>query len=435
MARKINVKLILQLHDNGMKQREITDTRKMSRTSVSKVLKIAEDRNIHYQDIADMNDDVLYKMFFPDVMSQEDIYELPDYDYVHKELKRTGVTLTLLYKEYCDKCREHATIAVGRTKYFDDYRKYCSKQEIIVHKDHTPGARCEVDWSGPTMKIFKPDTGEIIKVYLFVSCLSYSRYAYVEPTLDMKMDTWIRCNVHMYEAFGGVPIRTVCDNLKTGVVKHPKEGDIVLTNAYESMGLHYVTAIMPADVRKPKDKPSVEGTVGNIATDIIARLRNKVFNDFPSLQEAVNEALDDYNNKPFKNRQGSRALIHQEELEYLRPLPPVPYEFKTLVQNRKVHPNCHISLLKNWYSVPYIYRGEKVDVYYTDKIVEIYHDGQRIASHTKYPDYVTNRYSTHPEEMPDKFNQPEMDKERICSWASSIGPNTLEVVERIFRGV
>ena len=95
------------------------------------------------------------------------------------------------------------------------------------------------------MRITKAD-GEEIKVYLFVSCLSYSRYAYVEPTLDMKMDTWIRCNIHMYEHFGGVPIRTVCDNLKTGVVKHPKEGEIILTDDYAAW------------IEEEKTKPNIQ---------------------------------------------------------------------------------------------------------------------------------------------------------------------------------
>ena len=82
----------------------------------------------------------------------------------------------------------------------------------------------------------------------------------------MKQDSWLRCHIHMYEFLGGVPVKTVCDNLKTGVIKHPKEGEIVLNEAYEALGNHYMTAIMPTGVRKPKQKASVEGTVGKVAT-------------------------------------------------------------------------------------------------------------------------------------------------------------------------
>ena len=435
MANRINVKLILELKAGGMSQDEIARTRHMSRTSVSTVARIAREKAISYEDIRDLNDDVVYRMFFPEKMLTEDMYELPDYEYVHKELRRVGVTLKLLWGEYRDSCKNNGTLPVGYSKFCDDYSKYTASNEITNHLEHKPGERCEVDWSGPTMKIVDRYTDEVTKVYLFVSCLTYSRYAYVEPTLDMKMDTWMRCHIRMYDAFGGVPIRTVCDNLKTGVVKHPKEGEIILTDAYEALGLHYVTAIMPASVRKPKQKASAEGTVGNIATDIIARLRNRTFNDFPSLKEAVAIELKAYNAKPFQKRPYSRQEVLLEEREYLRPLPAMPYEIATMVYDRKVYPSCHISLKKNWYSVPYMYRGKYVDVRYTENIVEIYHDHQRIASHPKFPDYVTNKYSTNPADMPDEFNRPEMNDERMLSWASTIGPYTREVIERVFRSV
>jgi len=435
MANKIKVRLILELHAGGMSNDMIASTRHMSRTSVSTVLRIAREKNISYESIKDMDDDALYKLFFPEKLAAEDIYELPDYSYVHEELKKVGVTLKLLWEEYRDRCKEHGTIPVGKTKFCDDYSKYCSAGELTNHMVHKPGERCEVDWSGPTMKIVHPNTGEVITVYLFVSCLSYSRYAYVEPTLNMKMDTWMRCHIRMYEAFGGVPVRTVCDNLKTGVVKHPKEGDIILTDAYEALGLHYVTAIMPAGVRKPKQKPSAEGTVGNIATAVIAKLRNRTFHDFPSLAIAVKESMEAYNNEPFEKRAGSRTEIHKDEIQYLRPLPKYPYEVATIVHGRKVYPNFHIQLNKNWYSVPYTYRGLSVDVKYTEKIVEIYYDHQRIASHSCFPGYMTNQYSTRTDDMPDAFSKPEMNDERMRSWSSTIGPNTLEVINRIFQSV
>lgn len=434
MANRINVKLILELKSGGMSQDEIARTRHMSRTSISAVVRIAREKSISFEDIKDLNDDVIYRMFFPEKMITEDMYELPDYEYVHKELKRVGITLKLLWREYRDRCKNNGTLPVGYSKFCDDYSKYTVSNEITNHLEHKPGERCEVDWSGPTMKLVDRYTSEVTKVYLFVSCLTYSRYAYVEPTLDMKMDTWMRCHIRMYEAFGGVPIRTVCDNLKTGVLKHPKEGEIILTDAYEALGLHYVTAIMPAGVRKPKQKASAEGTVGDISTDIIAKLRNLTFHDFPALKEAVARELKAYNTKPFQKRAYSRREVLLEEREYLRPLPAMPYEIVTMA----VYPSCHISLKKNWYFVPYMYRGRHVDVRYTENIVEIFHDHQRhqrIASHPKFPDYVTNKYSTHPADMPDELNKPEMNDERMLSWASTIGPYTREVIERVFRSV
>ncbi len=376
MAKRINVKLILELDASGMSQNDIVATRHFAKKSVGAVLKIKREKGFRYDDLKDMNDDALYQLFFPDKLTTEQIYQLPDYDYVHQELRKVGVTLKLLWQEYRDECQKNGSLAVGKTKFCDDYRKYTNEKAITNHLDHKPGQSCEVDWSGPTMKIVNPNTGEAVTVYLFVSCLSYSRYAYVEPTLDMKMDTWLRCHIRMYEYFNGVPVRTICDNLKTGVVKHPREGEIVLTDSYEALGAHYVTAIMPAGVRKPKQKPGAEGTVGNIATAVIAKLRNRVFHDFPTLQKAVADALVSYNRAPFQKRKGSRELVHAEEREFLRPLPAVPFEIASWEYNRKVYPNFHVQLKKNYYSVPHEYRGKTVDIRYTESVVEIYYDHQ-----------------------------------------------------------
>lgn len=138
----------------------------------------------------------------------------------------------------------------------------------------------------------KLNVGNItVPVYLFVACLTYSQYVYVEPCLDMKLNTWLGCHINMYRYFGGVPVCTVCDNLKTGVVKHPREGDIILQGDYERLGEYYGTAIMPARVRRPKDKASAEGSVRIIATAIMARLRNSQYSSFDALKYDISIKL------------------------------------------------------------------------------------------------------------------------------------------------
>ncbi len=275
----------------------------------------------------------------------------------------------------------------------------------------------------------------MVKVYLFVATLPYSQYSYVEPCLDMKQDTWLRCHIHMYRFFGGVPVRTVCDNLKTGVIRHPKEGDIILNSAYEELGNHYCTAIMPTGVRKPKQKASVEGTVGKISTAIIAKLRNEIFQSFGELKSAVREALTAFNDSPFQKRDGSRHLAWLEEKPFLRELPLMPYEICEWKHGIKVYPNCHIVFMKNNYSCPYHYRGREVSIKTTDTLLEIYYNHERIATHTKFTEYRSNAWSTHKEDMPDEYNQPEWDDRRIKRWAADIGESTAEVVDRIFRSV
>ncbi len=268
-----------------------------------------------------------------------------------------------------------------------------------------------------------------------MATLPYSRYSYVEPCLNRKQEAWLRCHINMYEFFEGVTVRTVCDNLKTGVILHPKEGDIVLNEAYEALGSHYRTAIMPTGVKKPKQKASVEGTVGNVATDVIASLRNEIFYSLRSLQAAIREELDKYNRKPFQKRDYSRWEVFQEEKTYLQPLPDIPYEIATWVYGRTVNLNCHVVFMKKFYSCPYQYVRQKADVKVTDTTIEIYVKGERVSTHTKFPEYVKNRYSTHSEDMPDQFQKPEWDDKRILRWACAIGSNTNEVISRIFASV
>ena len=435
MAKKINVKLIMELRDAGLSRNMIATTRHMSKNSVSDVIHIADRMGISYEDIRQMDEDAAYRLFYPDKFPVESLYTLPDYEYVHQELKRAGVTLKLLWQEYQEQCKAAGNIPVGYAKYCQDYSSYTVANKLTNHLEHKPGAAVEVDWSGPTMEYVDTATGEVIDVYLFVATLPYSQYSYVEPCRDMKMDSFIRAHVHMYQYFVGVATRLVCDNLKTGVVSHPREGEIVLTADYEALGSHYQTAIMPAGVRKPKQKASVEGTVGKIATAIIARLRNEIFCSFEDLKAAVSQKLYAFNHGSFQKREGSRYEAYLDEKPFLHPLPAIPYEIATWVYGRKVNIDFHVVFEYNRYSCPYQYARKTVNLKVTDSTVEIYSGSTRIATHNRFPSGRKNQYSTHPEDMPDKFRIFPWDDVRIRNWAGNIGKYTEEVVSRIFEGV
>ena len=438
MARKICVKLILELRESGLSVNQIAKTRHISKHSVSDVFRIAKEQGIRFRDIQFLEPDEVYRLVYPDRHINETIYATPDYENVHKELGRTGVTLKLLWEEYQDRCREEEILPVGYTKFCDGYRQFTIVNKLTNHLEHKPGDKAEIDWSGPTMKFTDFFSLEDVTVYLFVAVLPYSQYVYVEPCLDMKMETFIRCNIHMLEFFGGVPRRIVCDNLKTGVVSHPKEGDIVLTDDYDAFGLHYVTAIMPAGVKKPKQKASVEGSVGKIATKIIARLRDQEFTSFEELCSAVKKCLTDFNTTPFQKRDGGTRyqVWSQEEKNYLRPLPDLPYEIAHWVYARSVGLDFHIAYLKNRYSCPYQYSGKRVDLRITDKTLEIFYKNERLTSHLLFPNYVSNKYSTHIEDMPPAFqNITAWDDERIRKWAASIGEYTAKTIDLIFDSV
>ncbi|MGI6362174.1 MAG: IS21 family transposase [Bacillota bacterium] len=434
MAKKIPVKLVLQYREQGLSRNAIAQTQKVGRSSVSDVFRRADELNLSYTDVAALTDQEVYRRIFPERHQSEDLYTQPDYEKIQKDLQGTGVTLKLLWQEYIDHCKQTGGIAVGYTKFCQDYQRYIDQYRLTNHLKHKPGVSTQVDWSGSTMSLLDTDTGEVLPVYLFVGTLPYSQYTYVEPTLDMKSDTWLRCHMNMFEFFGGTTIRLVCDNLKTGVIAHPKEGDILLNERYESLANHYVMAIMPTQVRKPKQKAAVEAAVGKIATAVIAPLRNEIFTTMEDLKRGVRDKLEEYNTKPFQKREGSRQLIFTEtEQAKLRLLPSVPYEIADWVYGRTVKLDCHITFEKNNYSCPYRYVKKKVDVKVTERLIEIYHQHERIASHIRFPSYKTYAFSTLPEHLPDQFNKPEWNEERLLRWAEKIGPFTHKVIRRIFE--
>lgn len=436
MANKIRVKLILELRAKGNSRKSIVRTRGMSMHSVMAVFNAADALGIHWNDIKDMDEAEAYAMVFPARVEAESVIIVPDYDYVHSELKKTGVTLKLLWEEHRDRCVEDNTACASYSTFNRGYAEYVVAKNVTNHLEHKPGQVMEVDWSGPTMRLISPTTGEITKVYLFVATLPYSQYGYVEGTLDMKQDTWLMCHVHAYDFLGGVPVRTVCDNLKTGVLKHPKEGEIILNEAYESLARHYVTAIMPTGVRKPKQKPSVEGAVGYIATAVIAKLRGCEFTALEELNSSIAEKVAVFNATPFQKRDGSRKEIFEAvEYECLAPLPTTPYEICKWIYNRSVNLDFHVVYETNRYSAPYGLVGKKVDLKVCGSTVEIYDHGSRIASHPRFPNYIRYRCHTLTQHMPPEFDRPEWDDVRMMRWAHEIGIACETVVAKVFDKV
>ena len=251
-----------------------------------------------------------------------------------------------------------------------------------MHIPRKPGEQIEVDWAGKTAALVERDTGEIIPAYVFVGVLSYSQYAYVEAFLSMNLESWITAHVNMYRYFGGSSRILVPDNLKTGVQK-PDWYDPVINKTYHEMAEHYQTAIIPARVRKPKDKPNVEGAVNIISTWIIAALRNQKFFTLAELNQEIKVKLDEYNNRPFQKKDGSRLSIFlEEEKPLLISLPAAPFELAEWRQYT-VQFNYHIVVDKMHYSVPYEYIKQKVDVRLTSNMVEVFYHNNRICSHKR----------------------------------------------------
>jgi len=303
------------------------------------------------------------------------------------------------------------------------YSQFChyaqqdeQKRRATMHINRKPGEQIEVDWAGDPAQIVDPDTGEVVLAHVFVGVLTYSQYAYVEAFLNEKTSSWISAHVHMFDFFGGAAKMLVPDNCTTAVNRGGDWYTPQLNTTYHEMAEHYNTAIIPARVRKPKDKPSVEGTVGNISTWITAALRNEQFFSLAELNAAISKKLSAFNSKLFQKKDSSRInLYRNEELPSLMPLPQTPYELARWKQ-ATVQFNYHISVETMMYSVPYEYLKRKVDVRITDKIVEIFYKHTRIASHLRLYGRK-GQYSTTVTHMPaDHQKYLEWNADRFRKW-------------------
>ena len=420
---------ILRLSSMGLSQRSIASSCQCSRNTVSNVLSLASQKGLTWPLPEDVGDTDLQHMLFPE-KSPASSRRIPDCEYIHRELAKSGVTLSLLWSEYCEACRLSNELPLMYTQYCNYYRKFATTTKATMHIKRKSGEQLEVDWAGQTASIVDRDTGEPIPVSVFVAALSSSQYAYVEGFLSQNQESWISAHVNAFIFYDGVPKILVPDNLKTGVEKSSWHTPVI-NKTYHEMAEHYGTAVIPARVRKPKDKPNAEGAVGIISTWIIAALRNQTFFTLADINESILSKLHEFNNRPFQKKPGSRLSTFLEEEKYaLQPLPASAYELATW-KIATVQFNYHISVGNMHYSVPYEYIKHKVDVRITKGVIEVFYNNHRVCSHPRLYGRP-GQYSTIEDHMPEKHKQfTQWNVERFLSWAQNVGPSTTTVIKAI----
>jgi len=436
MVRKIKAKLVLQLRNQGLSGRAIASAQGIARNSVQAVIDTADRLGLGWDEVEEMSEADVYGVLFPGRGVHESVFAQPDWPRVHTELARVGVTLKLLHQEYVDTGGEAGQPVMSYDRFCRLYGTHAAVSGATSRVGHKAGRSIEVDWSGPTMQLLDSTTGEISRVYLFVGCLPFSRYAFVEATLDMWQESWLRAHNAMFMFFGGSAPRLVPDNLKTGVISHPREGEVVLNDAYREMAAHYSAAVLPGRPRAPKDKASVENTVSHVATWVIAGLRHERFTSLPQLRARIYEQIESYNRQPFQKRDGSRLSVFiTEEKPLMQPLPAVPFEISTWAYKRKVNKNAHVVWARNFYSVPFSHIGANVDLRITETMLEVYRRDERLTCHLLLPVTTTNQYRTNEADLPEGRSFQAWDRTRINEWAARMGPATAMVIDKIFEAV
>lgn len=424
----VDYREILRLHSQNNSNRQIASIVGSGRTKVGEVIETAKSKGIEWPLDENATNEALEAILFPGLYQRDNPYLEPDYDYIHRELAKPGVTLTLLWEEYCHKCETAGKKPYMTTQFGDKYRRWARITKATMRIQHKPGDAMQVDWAGNTLPIYDSVTGEISNTYLFIAVLPCSCYVYAEICADMKLDTWLFCHVHAYEYFGGVTRLLIPDNLKTGVTSNTRY-DTVLNRSYQELAEHYDTAIVPARVDHPRDKSLAEGSVKFASTWILASLRDFRFFSVDEAQTDVNEKLEELNSRVFKSRAGCRKTAFlEEEQAFLKPLPATAYAPSTWIPNVHVGNDYLISDGINKYSVPYDILGQKVDIRLTKNTVEVFYKSNRVALH-KRENFAVREPIVNPDHMPFEHRKYlNYNSDDFMIWADSIGKKTAEVV-------
>jgi len=421
------IKQVLRLKfDCQLSNQAVAKSCGISRTKVREYVQRATAAGLCWPLPQELADSELEQLLFPPPLAiPASERPLPDWGQVHRELKRKGVTLFLLWQEY----KEAHPQGYQYSRFCDLYRAWAGTVDLPMRQNHKAGEKLFVDYAGQTMPVVDRLTGQVRQAQIFVAVSGASNYTSVEATWTQRLPDWIASHKRAFAFMGGVHELVIVDNLRSGVSSACRyEPDVNPT--YQEMAGHYGTAILPARVRRPKDKAKVEAGVLGVERQILARLRHRTFFSLAELNQAIATLLTEYNNRPFQKLPGSRrSLFETVDKPALKPLPERPYEYADW-KKATVNVDYHVEIDGHYYSLPYQLVRQKVEVRLTNTTVECFHNGRRVASHLR--SHIKGRHTTLSEHMPKAHQQyAEWTPQRLVGWASKAGGATKEVVKQI----
>jgi len=427
--RKIKEVLRLKLY-LGLKDREIARSCSIPRSSVANYVDRAKKAGISTWPLSpDLSDETLEALLFPPpplpvVVSSK---HLPNFSWIHEELRRHKyVTLQLLWQEY----KKTNPEGLQYSWFCETYRRWERKLDMVLRQEYRAGEKMFVDHAGQTVPIVNPQTGEVHQAVIFVAVLGASNYTYAEATWKKDLVSWIGSHTRTVEFFKGVPVAVIPDNWKTGV-KNACYYEPDLNPTYRDWADHYGTAVIPTRVRKPRDKAMVENGVLIVERWILAAIRHQTFFSLAELNGTIQELLIQLNNRKFRKLDTTRTKLFETlEKPVLNPLPGEPFTFAAWKKAR-VNIDYHIEIHRHYYSVPYQYVHEKVEARISEKTVEIFLKGHRVATHVRND--TAGKPSTLAEHRPKKHQDLQWTVSRISAKGRAVGESTTAALERIMK--
>jgi len=419
------IKEVLRLKwGKDLSNRQIAKACGISRPTVKEYLRRAAEAGLVWPLPSGLDETALERQLFPPApLLPAHARGVPVWSVVHQELRsKKSVTLFLLWQEY----RETHPEGYQYSWFCEHYRAWRGKLDVVMRQEHRAGEKLFVDYAGQTVPVVDRATGEIREAQIFIAVLGASNYTYAEATWTQGLPDWIGSHLRTFAFLGGAPELVVPDNLRAGVSRaHRYEPDTNPT--YQDMASHYGVAVLPARVRRPRDKAKVEAGVLVVERWILAALRHRTFFSLAELNAAIRTLLEKLNARPFKKLPGCRRA-HFEVLDKpaLRPLPTELYVYAEWKKAR-VHIDYHVTVEGHYYSVPHALIKKQLDVRITQHTVECFYRSNRVASHRR--SYQKGRHTTVSAHMPEAHRQAgDWSPERLSNWAAKTGPATEKLI-------
>jgi transposase len=421
---------VLRLSVAGMSKRKIAISLSVGATAAGDCIRRARRAGLAWPLPDDLGDEALEMRLYPASAALAEIKARrpqPAWPAIHRELRRKGVTLQLLWEEH----RAAHPDGHGYSRFCELYRAWEGRLSPTMRQTHVAGERLFVDYAGTTLEVINATTGEIIVAQLFVAALGASSYTYAEATFTQGLADWIGSHTRAFAFFGGVPAMVVSDNLKSGITKACFYEPAV-NRSYAEMAAHYDTAIVPARPNRPRDKAKVEQAVLLATRWVIAKLRNRQFFSLAELNDAVRDCVTTLNERTSRHLGASRRVLFDDlERSALKPLPAEPYAYAAWKQCR-AGLDYHVEVEKHYYSVPYTLLRETMWARITARTVEVFHHGKRVAAHARSSS--NRKHTTVREHMPSSHQRyADWTPERIKRQAGETGPKTSALIEIILR--
>jgi transposase len=421
------IREVLRLHAEGLSGRRIGKSLSVSHVTVRGYLARAEQAGLSHASAAGLDDAELEQRLFPAAPPVGTPRPLPEWSRIQEELRKSGVTLQLLWLEY----KAAHPDGYQYTQFVTLFRQWQQSLDVVLRQEHKAGEKVFVDYAGQTISVVDTATGEVREAQLFVAALGASHYLYAEATWTQSLPDWIASHVRMYAFFGGVPRLTIPDNLKAGV-KRACFYEPELNPTYLELARHYGTTVLPTRVARPRDKAKVETAVQMAERWILAPLRHHTFTSLHELNEEIEHLLERLNERPFQKLEGNRRqLFERVDRPALLPLPSVPYTYAEWKKAR-VHIDYHVEVDRHYYSVPHSLLRQQVEVRLTAATVEILHRGRRVAAHVR--SHRVGGHTTEAAHRP-KAHQKHLEwsPERLIRWGEEVGPSTGRLVQQILE--